>query len=241
MTNPSVQPDVALQSARQRSVDNLQRLYTVVVSLAVTEHLKRLLAASLGTSPYTPTTTPSDASNSWFPYLMFFSLVCTLIPFYHGANRYLDATYVTHERHARPGALMFDFVVLFIQGLLFYLVAMLSIHFEYFYTGLAGLLLFDAAWVGLTRLYTDHRGGPGYKVWAGINLAAAFALLICVWMDSPFLRWRNEIVRNVLPALIVLVRTVYDYKSVWPFYYPGAGGMIPAPRPAPIPQVGGTP
>src|SRR5262245_6898700 len=104
-----------LQEARKRSVDNLQRLYTVVVSLAVTESLRRLLA-NFGTGGSVA------GLKEW---LMFVSLIFTLVPFYHGANRYLDATYVTDERSAKRSALLIDFIFLFCEGLLFFGLAMM--------------------------------------------------------------------------------------------------------------------
>ena len=90
--------------ARKRSVDNLQRLYTVVVSLAVAEGLKHLLIPKTGV-PIT--------STDW---LLFSSLLATVVPFYHGANRYLDATYVTNERKAKHNVLILDFLVLFVEA-----------------------------------------------------------------------------------------------------------------------------
>src|SRR6476661_3705790 len=92
-THMNAPPD--MKTVRTRSVDNLQRLYTVVISLALTEYLRRLLTQSAEANEAT-------GYNGW---LMFVSLIFTVVPFYHGANRYLDATYVTGERAAKPGAL----------------------------------------------------------------------------------------------------------------------------------------
>src|SRR5690349_850145 len=71
------------KEARKRSVDNLQRLYTFVVGLAVTEMLRRML---------------NPLATDYAVWLMFTAFLFTVVPFYHGANRYLDATYVTGER-----------------------------------------------------------------------------------------------------------------------------------------------
>ena len=110
-----------LREARKRSVDNLQRLYTVVISLAVAESLRRLLGD-----------TPPETIADYKQWLMFASLIFTVVPFYHGANRYLDATYVTGERSAKPIALMVDFVMLFLEGLLFFGLAMLTSDEQWF-------------------------------------------------------------------------------------------------------------
>ena len=113
-TTASATPN--LTEARKRSVDNLQRLYTVVISLAVTESLRRLLMNF----------SSRHEVAGYKEWLMFVSLIFTVVPFYHGANRYLDATYVTEERSAKHPALIVDFIMLFIEGLLFFGLAMVT-------------------------------------------------------------------------------------------------------------------
>lgn len=219
--------DGTLDEARKRSVDNLQRLYTVVISLAVTESLRRLLIGL-----YDNTGLPG-----LIDWLMFVSLLTTVVPFYHGANRYLDATYVTKERSAKPQALMIDFVLLFIEGLAFFALAMLMNRNAAFYTVLACLLVLDAIWVGITNLTATTTADrfPGYTVWASINLLAATALLVFTWSNIlNWSFWPTELIRNVASTVVVVARTVYDYVKVWSFYYPT--GMIPAPAPAPVPH-----
>ena len=83
-----------MSEARKRSVDNLQRLYAVVISLAVTEAVRRTVFGSQSTDP------PELSAISANQWLILTSFLLTVIPFYHGANRYLDATYVTKERSA---------------------------------------------------------------------------------------------------------------------------------------------
>src|SRR5687768_14410856 len=162
-----------LKEARKRSVDNLQRLYTVVVSLAVTESLRRLLVDY------------PDGIAGYEHWLMFVSLIFTVVPFYHGANRYLDATYVTNERSANHPALMIDFVMLFLEGLMFFGLAMLMANTALFYTVLAGLFLLDIVWVGMTNLTatTEADKMAGYGVWALINFVALVSLLVFVWSN----------------------------------------------------------
>lgn len=220
------------KEAKKRSVDNLQRLYTVVVSLAITESLRRLISGVNGTS-----TVPSDYSH----WLMFISLLATLIPFYHGANRYLDATYVTGERQAKRAALMVDFLALFAEGLLFFaLGSSIPSGPVFFYTFLAGLYFFDAMWVGSTQLTAAHEDDkwPGYRVWALVNVAAASLLLLMMWtkiFTGGSSIWRSEMAGNVAPMLVAVGRTIFDYVKVWPFYYPKGIDVIPAPPPAPPP------
>ncbi|MBK8002578.1 MAG: hypothetical protein IPK12_01255 [Gemmatimonadetes bacterium] len=228
-----------IEEARKRSVDNLQRLYTVVVSLAVTESLKPLLGG-LARGEALP------GYNRWF---MFASLVITVVPFYHGANRYLDATYVTGERAAKPQALLIDFVMLFIEGIAFFALAMLANDEQVFYTGLAMLLVFDAGWVGITNLTGASVSDrfPDYAKWASVNLVVAAMICVSVWANLPWTTpggtgfWRSQFTRDVALLILVVGRTFYDYWKVWPFYYPQDRAVvfsgIPAPAPARPPEV----
>jgi len=217
---------------RTRSVDNLQRLYTVVVSLAITESLRHLIGGTVA-EPRTTT---------YGHWLMFTSLLVTLVPFYHGANRYLDATYVTHERSAKRGALMWDFIALFLEGLGFFVIgALMQRGTAPFYTGIAALFVFDAIWVGLTNLTASGEEDrmPGYRKWALVNLLAAVVLFALVWSNlfTGVTVWRNEFAANIALVSVAILRTVYDYAKVWKFYYPKDVDLIPAPAPAPLPHV----
>jgi hypothetical protein len=203
--------------ARKRSVDNLQRLYTVVVSLAVTERLRRLLA------PWVDSGTRPGFGEG----LMLLSLLITIVPFYHGANRHLDATYVTKERKATVGgALLVDFIFLFLEGLLLFGVAMITKSVPWFYTVLAGVFIFDALWVLITRFLTrgavsGRRVDPHYT-WAILNVAAAFALYFSVWENifHGSSVWSGDNVRDLWLFAIVLLRTILDYFLEYSFYYP---------------------
>lgn len=222
-----------LNEARKRSVDNLQRLYTVVVSLAVTESLRRLLIDFA-------TTGRVAGYKEW---LMFISLIVTVIPFYHGANRYLDATYVTGERLAKHYALMVDFIMLFLEGILFFILAMVTTNEPLFYTVLAGLLLLDIIWVGATNLTATDESNKmsGYSTWAFINFVAMSGMLVSVWSNLlSWEFWPAGAVKSIALVGIAIARTVFDYIRVWRFYYPSDNsqntGEIPAPPPAPTPN-----
>jgi len=217
-----------MHEARKRSVNNLQRVYTVVVSLAIAESLRRLLSpmANSGQLPDLAAT------------VAVISMLVTVVPFYHGANRYLDSTYVTGERSAKSGALMLDFVVIFVEGLAFFVLSMLISEPQAFYTLLAGLFLLDAAWVWLTRLTSQSppEEGSGYRVWALVNILAAILLLLSKWSNLlNWSFWKTETAEVVAVGLIVVFRTLIDYITVWSFYYPPTPDspyIMPVPRPA---------
>lgn len=203
-----------LQDARKRSVDNLQRLYTVVVSLAVTQGLKGVMELY---GDHRPTTT-HPPTTYWF---MLGTLIVTIIPFYHGANRYLDATYVTEERRAKHWALVVDFFALFLEGVLFFALASLIGKTVPFLILLAVLFAFDIIWVGVTRLTGEDtpEGDRGYRCWALVNLIAVFVVLLIGLSRVPEF-WHYEAAPELILLLVAVVRSYLDYHLAWHFYYP---------------------
>lgn len=161
-----------LKLARERSVDNLQRLYTVVVSLAIIESIKKLATAIEHNGLLTPYTNQ----------FIFVSFIAIVIPFYHGANRYLDATYVTGERRLRSHGLLVDFIALFIEGLLLFTLAMVSDRQNLFYSFLMVLFIFDTIWIGFTKIVEDHVNThtSQHIKWAIINISVAGVLFFIV-------------------------------------------------------------
>ncbi len=192
-----------------RSIDNLQRLYTVVISLAVTELIKNVL----------PTITKPGNYAEW---LTTIALLFTVVRFYHGANRYLDATYVTGERSASSKhSLLLDFVVLFVEGLLIYSLSFFWNRESLFYTILALLLLVDCAWILITGLHTDDKSDPAslYKKWGLLNLVVALLLIVPVY-SLKLAPTVLPMYKSVFFCALAVVRTVIDYWGSWRFYYP---------------------
>jgi len=138
---------------------------------------------------------------------------------------------------------MLDFIALFAEGLLLFVLAMISNNENIFYTALAGLLIFDTIWVGTTNLTasTESDKVPRYFMWALINVIASCLLCLFVWshlFDMPV--WKNLIARSIALMVVVIIRTVIDYIWVWQFYYPKGESVqvnpIPAPPPATPPK-----
>jgi len=203
-----------LKQARTRSVDNLQRLYTFVVSLAFAESLRRSLLTTTNNVDLS-----TSNSGKW---MMCAGLIITAIPFYHGANRYLDATYVTGERSSKTRlSLMIDFFFVFLQALLMFTLALLitagapedETNHKLFYWGLAALLSIDILWILITRKTTDDAPSPPktiqFRKWAILNIFAALIILLFVY----FAKWECLL-------LLLMVRTAVDYLIAHDFYYP---------------------
>jgi hypothetical protein len=86
----------------EKSIDSLQRIHALVSALALGEGVRRLIV------------NPGTADTSFNPEALpqFISLVCTLVPFYHGMHRHLENTYLfaSDVRHPK-GVLLVDIVV----------------------------------------------------------------------------------------------------------------------------------
>jgi hypothetical protein len=210
LTKKEAEMPADLVQARARSVDNLQRLYTFVISLAFAESLRRSLLTNDNVD------LSLSNSNKW---IMCLALIITVIPFYHGANRYLDATYVTRERTAKRYSLMVDFLFLFVQALLMFTLALLitndpsltATNDKYFFWGIALLLSIDVLWVTVTRAVTEDAPGKklNYWLWAPINVFAVIIILILVGLGH----WNWLLVT-------LIVRSALDYLIGHDFYYP---------------------
>lgn len=210
---------------RELSISNLQRLYAIVVSLAIAESLRRLLS-DYGDNGQLP---------EFASMVAVFSLLITVIPYFHGANRYLEATYITGESKVKSQTLMLDFVALFVEGLIFFILAVVIEKTQVFFTILAALFVYSSVWISFRYLSTS-RGNkiPFVLSWPIANLTAATLLLIIVWPG--LLRWSlglSSTAMNVGLGATALLRTVYDYYSSWDFYVP-SGKMtdsVPSRRP----------
>jgi hypothetical protein len=203
------QSPAVVAEARKRSVDNLQRLYAFVVGLAITESLKKLVP---------------DKGNAVNvdQLLMVISLVVTIIPFYHGSNRYLDATYVTGEHPTkRRLTLMYDFFLVFIQALLIFLLAIFTTWDEkHFYKWLAYLFAIDAFWLISSMTFLDtypFKGLPTPVSRLGILFSPVLYCLSRWGYSDPTVRHSTL---NWLLMFVLVGRTAVDYLLVFDFYFP---------------------
>jgi hypothetical protein len=198
--------------SRKRSVDNLQRIYTFVVSLSVVEALRRVLTDL----PKIP------ELDVW---LRLGVVLVTVIPFYHGANRYLDAAYVTGERSSVRYALLVDFLFLFVEGILFFVLSLVIREASWFYIVFVILLAIDILWV-LSTGFTSRveRGAvdiPGIGRWALINVFCVLIVLLIHWTAMlPVQFWKYSFAQPALFCVAAILRSFFDYYFQWTFYYP---------------------
>jgi len=152
------------------------------------------------------------------------TLLITLIPFYHGALRHLDVTYVEEGgKQVRKFALLVDFSALFIESCLLLALAVLIVKPPFFAWGLVVLLAFDTIWALSAHLGFSQDVKPKPELrWAIINLFTVIILSIyLVILDFvPPLTYASDPKIWVGILGISILRSTIDYWLCWNFYYP---------------------
>lgn len=205
-----------MHEPRQNSVTQLAELYNVVIGIALSLAIVNLIDESARPLPI--------HKDRLFGFIVF---LVTVIPFYHGAVRHLFSTYVEYggSSRIRNGALMLDFVLLFLEGCALVAMALLLGDIEVFLWGYVSLLIIDSAWGFLAWLaFTGASGQFAEKKWMFINCVTG--LLIVVLMPL-FLNGASSSfdVRELGALLAVAIgRTIADYAFCWNFYFPAGEG-----------------
>src|SRR5262245_45395106 len=126
----------------ERSIDSLQRIYAVVVGLAISEGIKRFFLSNNGQFEWPTKNWP-----------VFIAFMVTIVPFLHGMNRHLDRTLAESKKPGKRWLLVFllvDFAFFIAESCLFVSMAATILKTGDFYDILFWLLLADAMWALLT-------------------------------------------------------------------------------------------
>src|SRR5262249_51531906 len=156
--------------------------------------------------------------------ICFVAFVLTLLPFYHGAMRHLDAAYLEVANEPKTGALLADFIILFVEACFFLGLATVIAQPVYFGIGLTSLLVVDIVWGFFAQLAFSSKYGPE-AIWAKINLGTVVILCGAFYLEMGIggLRLGDKSVRFALLLLLICaVRTIMDYWRAWNIYYPEA-------------------
>lgn len=195
------------------SVRSLQELYTVAVGVALVKAMEVFVGGKA---------IAGGQSNVWANWGALWAFVATLVPFYHGAMRHLDKTYIEDQgAFVRRGALLSDFLLLFIEAGILLGMALHLAELERFVLWLAVLLVFDSVWgvVVLIILTTKPRGWPEFK-WAIVNVPTALALGAVLLVADRIGTTQDSTVLIVMAPSLAIIRTVIDYAWSWSFYFP---------------------
>ena len=212
---PTVPAEAGLRSAAS-TVKNLQELYTVAVGIALAWGIEQLAGKGGGGQA------AAQEVINWGALPAFVAFLVTLVPFYHGALRHLEHTYVEDRGlDVRKGSLLADFFLLFLEGCLFVLAAKFVADPRTLGLILSTLLVFDALWgLAVYLLFTKGRRRWAELRWVQINIVAGPLLAVAVFGIAPTRSPATDLTVAVTIAVIAALRTVVDYWLSWGFYFP---------------------
>jgi len=201
---------------REQSVKHLASLYTVIIGVALSSSVYHLIDPE---KPVTAIPAPS--------LMLFVAFILLIFPFYHGAMRHLDNTYLArNSEDVRDYALLLDFLLLFLHGLIFVVISMLFKQPEEFLIFVIVILGIDVLWGFLAHLaFSTERENKPEMSWVKTNAAAAVLLLVFILLEKNNLKWLNSD-RTAYCAIILgamFFRTAVDYGKNWNFYFPAHG------------------
>jgi len=204
----------------QRSVESLERLYAVVVGLAITVAIHKLLFDEKGNlySWYDQATQTYVLWNvllDRLPALLAF--IFSIVPFFHGMNRHLDRIYVERDVPLnKEGFLVVDFFVFFMESCLLVAFGSLVGSKDDAFIALLLLLALDALWAVATHGIHYGAISPSTIRWGYIN-GVAIVILLFVYFSNLFSIGPR---RTWALSAVAILRTVFDYVVCWRFYFP---------------------
>lgn len=196
----------------ENSVRSLSNLYTVVIGVALSLAVARLVNGDSGLM------TTKIAS-----LLLFVAFIATLFPFYHGAMRHLDDAYIENENeNIKDGALVLDFILLFLHGLVFVVLALLISRPNQFAWVLISLLAIDVLWGFFAHFAASPTSGLSAELkWSIINV---LFVGLCTWYLVSNSIYMNDTYNIMSLAVLIVaacvVRSLFDYIWCSRFYFP---------------------
>jgi len=188
----------------QRSVDSLQKIYAVIIALAISQSITKTFSIEDGKI------ISEDFVRSLPTLVSFFAFV---VPFYHGMNRHLDNCYVQKVGKMIQGALLFDFFIFCVESsLLFAFTQTLPQELKGFVL-IALMLIVDMFWGFISHWIHYKEYTPSIRRWSVINF---ITLVIGIVIYS------INILDNkpLILMLLSLLRLMADYYFCWRFYFP---------------------
>ncbi len=242
-------PPARLESLK-RSIDTLQRLYAIVLGLAFTESLKRLVLVDPA----------GNTSISWERFHVAIGIILLAIPYLHGMNRFLDERFlfVSADQQARrhPWAyVLIVFIIFAAESLLFalssvsvsdpakatsYTVSSICVSIEF----LLWIQALDFIWTFVALLHAPifgkHKPDWTVAVWCGLSLLSCVILFwllgsampnghkpVCPLLTLAARLPTQWLMRGIDPHLLSRIflafatcRTSFDYLLCRKFYFP---------------------
>ena len=192
-------------SSITRSVDSLQKIYAIVIGLAITK-----IAMSL---PQFGDNFFAEVKNQ-LPNIISFLLI--VVPFFHGMNRHLDSCYIERDKkQVVQGALLLDFFVFFIESILLFICAKNINQGLTTIKILGSTLIVDMVWAVASHLIHYRSFTSTVLKWLIINaITLALGLLVIL------LNCYSDYSKSIVITTILTIRTILDYILCWKFYFP---------------------
>lgn len=156
---------------------------------------------------------------------LFLAFIFTLFPFYHGALRHLDDAYIENDSdHIKDGALIFDFFLLFIHGIVFIALSLLLSKPAQFTWILLFVLSIDVVWAIFAHFGSSSHEGKAEWKWGVINAIAAAIIFITIkYFDIGYMEIADAKFSEAISLTIAIAacfRTLADYIFCYKFYFP---------------------
>jgi hypothetical protein len=186
----------------RRSIQAFERLHAVIVGFALTTGVRTFAEPWLsthGTFPHVPS-----------GLFLFIAFLSTLIPFFHGATRHLELVHLSPGMTTRRGLLMFDYIMLFLEGGIFVLLGMAILSPDHFLEILYGLLIVDSFWAMVTWAF--FRDSTYLLKFLALNVFALVGLELV----------HLKLIPSAWPLVLAAgatVRTIVDYAMNWNFFF----------------------
>jgi hypothetical protein len=193
------------ERAKERSVDSLQKIYAVVVALAIAQAIQSLLK-----DPVSGTLLRLSQVLVALP--AFVAFLVTLVPFWHGMNRHLDRCYLEKKSAVVQCALLMDFPTFLVEASLLFAAGWSLRSGIYSFVALGGLLLVDMLWGFISHQIHFPGQKSHVRRWSAVNLVAlAVAILI---VACPFQH------KSIFLMGVMIIRSIADYWFCRDFYFP---------------------
>jgi hypothetical protein len=197
----------------RRGVGSWERLHAVIIGFALTSAVKAFA------DPW-PKHAGLELLTSMKLHLLI-AFVATLVPFFHGAQRHLEAVHLSSEVKPRPAIVFFDYMMMFLEGVFFSLLGMAVGNDRSFLHILTWLISIDLFWAGCS--YVALKRNPVIVPWIILDLVS-LALIALLWRSISADWW------SVALAYGAVIRTIIDYGWNWDFYLDLARGKKVRPK-----------
>jgi hypothetical protein len=195
---------------KANSVKSLQTLYTVIIGVALSSATVNVISSG-------------DLSKITIQsVLLFLSFCITLIPFFHGAMRHLDHAYLENDhQHIRSGALLLDFLLLFVHGIVFVVLSFFLGNSFIFLLFLLAILFLDVIWGAFAHFASSSKESWAEAKWVWINLVFVLAFVVYLSHIDAWTGIRPDMTNlAIIITVATLLRTIVDYAWGWHFYFP---------------------